>query len=98
MCFFLCTGTFFAQSFVKGTVYEKPFKETLPGVVVASGTVIAVTDVDGNFLLTVNAGKQPLVANLAGYKTYKAELDCKENDTLSLVVQLETVNQVLDEV
>src|SRR5438552_3610299 len=98
MCLYLCTVNFFAQSFIKGKILEKPSKETLPGVTVACGTIGAITDVDGNFFLTVPPGKQTLVAGLVGYKTYRQDLDCKANDTISLQIQLETVNRVLDEV
>src|ERR1035437_5700348 len=97
-CSFFCTHSFFAQSFVKGKVSEKGSKETLPGVIVACGSKSALSDVNGNFFLTVAPGKQIFLASLIGYKTFKKELDCKDKDTLFLSVELEEANQVLDEV
>ncbi len=97
-CSFLCTHISFAQSFVKGKVSEKGSKESLPGVIAACGSKSVLSDANGNFFLTVTPGKQTFLASLIGYRTYKKELDCKENDTLFLTIELEEANQVLDEV
>ena len=97
-CSFFCTQTFFAQSFIKGKVTEKGTAETLPGVIAACGNKSALSDATGNFLLSVNPGKQLVVASLIGYRTYKKQVECKENDTLFLTFEMEEANQVLDEV
>lgn len=96
-CFF-CTQFLSAQSFVKGKVSDKTNKETMPGVIVAAGNKNTLTDVDGNFLLAANSGKQVLIANLAGYKTFRQEVALAEKDTLFMDIALEPSNQVLDEV
>ena len=97
-CSFLFTQISFAQSVVKGKISEKGNKETLPGVIVACGNKSVLTDVNGNFLLTVAAGKHTLLTSLIGYRTYKKDIDCKEEDTLILTIEMEEANQILDEV
>src|ERR1700751_756189 len=98
VCCFFCTHNFFAQSFIKGKISEKGNKEGLPGVIAACGSKSVLTDINGNFFITTATGKQTFIASLIGYKTYKKELDCKENDTFFLAIELEEANQVLDEV
>ncbi len=98
ICSFFCTHNFFAQSVIKGKVSDKDSKETMPGVIVAAGSKNALTTVDGDFILVVAPGKQTFVGSLAGYKTFRKELDLKENDTLVLNIQLEVSNVMLDEV
>ncbi len=97
-CSFFCTNSFFAQSYIKGKVSEKSSKETLPGAVVIFGNHNTVTNIDGNFFLNVPAGKHVFFTSLIGYRTYKKEIECKENDTLSLSIEMEPSNKVLDEV
>jgi outer membrane receptor protein involved in Fe transport len=97
-CCFFYTYTLSAQSFVKGKITEKGSKEGLPGVIAAVGAKSILSDVDGNFLLNVPAGKQTFLASLVGYKTFKKELDLKEKDTLVLNIEMEEANQILEEV
>jgi len=95
-CFF-CTH-FLSAQVIKGKVSDKITKETMPGVIVAVGSKFALTNVDGQFLLVADSGKQSLVTSLAGYKTFKKDIELKANDTLLLDIELEIANQVLDEV
>jgi iron complex outermembrane receptor protein len=95
---FLCTPVFFAQSFVKGKVTDKQTHESIPGVIVASGNKNTLTNVEGDFLLPISSGKQTLIGSMTGYKTWKKDIEPNEGDTLLLNIELETSNQILDEV
>lgn len=98
LCLFFCTSLFFAQSFVKGKVTDKDTKESIPGVIIASGNKNTLSNVEGDFILSTDPGKQLLIGSMAGYKTWRKEIVVQENDTLLLSMELETSNQVLDEV
>ncbi|HXB41125.1 MAG TPA: TonB-dependent receptor [Bacteroidia bacterium] len=98
ICSFFCTHNFFAQTVIKGKVSDKNTKETIPGVIVSGGNKTAITSVDGDFLLVTTPGKQIFMGSMAGYKTYRKEIELKENDTLVINIELELSNQMLDEV
>jgi iron complex outermembrane receptor protein len=97
-CIFFFAASSFSQCIVKGTVTEKSSGETLPGVIAATGTKSVLTDVNGNFMLSVPAGKQTLTLSLAGYKTVQNDFEAKESDTATFSIALELTNQVLEEV
>ena len=97
-CSFFCPNISFAQSFIKGKVSEKSAKETLPGAVMICGNQNTISDINGNFFFSVKPGKQTFLATLIGYRNYKKIIDCKENDTLYLSIELEPSNKVMDEV
>lgn len=96
-CFFY-THFLVSQSVIKGKVSDKVTKETMPGAILAVGNKTALSSVDGDFILNVNPGKQTFIGSLAGYKTFKKEIEVKENDTLVMDVELELSNAILDEV
>lgn len=98
LCLFLCTPVFFAQSFIKGKVIDQQTKEAIPGVIIASGNKNTLSNVEGDFTLTVDSGKQLLIGSMTGYKTWKKEINLADKDTLLIGIELETTNQVLDEV
>jgi outer membrane receptor protein involved in Fe transport len=98
ICSFFCTHNFFAQTVIKGKVSDKSTKETIPGVIVAGGNKNTISSVDGDFLLVTIPGKQIFLASMAGYKTFRKEVELKENDTLVINIELELSNQMLDEI
>jgi len=98
ICAFFCSHAPLSQSIIKGNVKDKNSAETLPGVILAFGNKNAISNVDGDFTLSANPGKHFLIASLAGYKTYKREIELKENDTLLVSIELDISSQVLDEV
>ncbi|MDR2913944.1 MAG: TonB-dependent receptor [Tannerella sp.] len=93
---FFDTGILFAQNLiVKGTVYEDSSKEPLVGVSVSQqGTTNgAVTDMDGNFTLSLPAGSV-LEVRYIGYETYQVKIDGQS----PVIIYLKEDTQVLDEV
>jgi outer membrane receptor protein involved in Fe transport len=98
ICQFILSYTSYAQSVVKGRVTDKSSKETLPGVVLILANKNAVTDVNGNFLLQIPAGKHTLKTSLIGYAGFSKTIDVKANDTITLAIALDLSNKALDEV
>lgn len=92
--FFVGIGTFAQQIQVKGTVVEKSTGETIIGASVAevgsagNGTI---TDIDGNFVLSVASGAS-LSISYIGYKTVTVKAQP------ALRIELEEDSQLIDEV
>ncbi|MDU1890390.1 MAG: TonB-dependent receptor [Dysgonomonas sp.] len=87
----------FAQSgvVIKGRVIDKETQETLIGVAVvleSSSSTGTITDVNGNFEITVPASQSLLVFSYVGFKT--ETIEARNN----MVVELEPNPQGLDEV
>src|ERR1700756_410410 len=98
ICQFILSYTSYSQGVIRGRVTDKSNKETLPGVVLICGDKNAVTDVNGNFLLEVPAGKCTLKASLVGYANFSKTLDVKANDTITVAIALDVSNKALDAV
>ena len=98
ICQFILSYTSFAQCVVKGRVTDKSTKETLPGAVLIINNTNTVTDVNGNYLLQAQAGKQLIKVSLIGYTNFSKTIDIKTNDTIILAIALDASNQALDEV
>lgn len=104
---YILTGVFFytceiyAQTLgvVKGVVKDKSNSEPIPGAVIildkANG---AVTDVNGDFLISTYTGTHTLECDLVGYKKFTQTISVVDKDTLRISIQLENGNQLLDEV
>lgn len=70
---------------LKGKVYDKTTKETLPGanVVVVNTSLGAATDYDGEFVLNhVPPGKQKIRVSYIGYKDTTLEIDAQAGKTI----------------
>lgn len=104
---FILTGLFFytyqlhAQTFgyVKGIVSDKTNSETLPGALITIDKTKGIaTDINGQFIISIEAGEHDLVCDLLGYNKYISKITLKPNDTLFLNISLSNGNQLLDEV
>jgi iron complex outermembrane receptor protein len=99
LCFFLLKN-FIAQdnAFVKGKVSDKS-GSSLPGAIISvdpkKGTV---SDVDGNYILSVSSGTYNLECSLIGYKNQKQNITVNPSDTLVVNFVLSDANAVLEEV
>lgn len=84
---------------VKGTISDKLTKELLPGATVSykSGSG-ALSDINGEFNISLVEGLYTLEVSLLGYKNINKTIDVKANDTLVLAFELESADQILDEV
>lgn len=85
-----------AQKMVKGTVTDAADGSTIPGVnVVVKGTTVGtLTDIDGNYTLSVPAGKDEISFSMVGYATVTFTVGNKS----VINVALKTSVQALDEV
>ncbi len=92
---FLYAGASLAQVSVKGTVYAKNAKETLPGVtILVKGTATGTTtDLDGNFSIAAKPG-DTLLFSYIGYHTQTVPV----NGNTRLEIFMEVDNKLLDEV
>lgn len=104
---YILTGAFFytcqiyAQTLgvVKGVVKEKSNNETLPGAVVSlDKTKGTSTDVNGNYMISAPAGNYNLICDLVGYSKFTKSISLKENDTITVDIELVNGNKLLDEV
>jgi len=68
--FFLSTQ---AQNVIKGTVFDKKYKEPLTGAaILVEGTTNGTTaDIDGNFEIKIGPGNYTLVVSYVSYKTQR---------------------------
>ncbi len=71
LAFLLSLGVAMAQTAITGTVTDARDGSTLPGVniVVAGTTVGTITDIDGNFSLTIPDNAKELLVSMVGYST-----------------------------
>ena len=98
---FFCGCQLFAQTtgFIKGLVTDKTNSETLPGALITVDKTKGVaTDINGVFILSIEAGEHNLVCDLLGYSKYMSKITVKAADTLVVNIQLGNGNQLLDEV
>jgi len=96
--FIQAIGSLFSQTaYVKGKITDSKTKETIVGAnVVLNATSGSATDIDGNYFLTVPAGKNKIEYKMVGYKTQTKNIELNENDTLTNNVVLETDSKQLD--
>lgn len=90
----------FAFYTVSGKVTDKETNEPLPGVSImikgtSSGTI---SDLDGNYSLTINDGKNTLVFTYIGYDTETITVTGKDGDKITKNVALKADNRNLEEV
>lgn len=64
-----------AQSFIRGTVFDKKFREPLTGAaILVEGTSTGTTaDIDGNFEIRIAPGRYNLVISYVSYNTQKLQ-------------------------
>jgi outer membrane cobalamin receptor len=96
--FLLIAGTISkAQVSVKGKIKDKLTGDGLIGVaVIADSKTGGVSDLNGNYSLTLPEGKHSLEFRLLGYTTFSRQIDGKAGDSLVVDVVLETSARALD--
>ena len=84
---------------LKGKIKENINHETIPGTVISvSNGNAATTDINGNYFIRLPIGWYKINITALGYQKIIREIEIKTNDTLVVDVEMETVNQVLNEV
>ena len=94
----LCSQVSSAQS-VAGKVYDAS-NQTLPGVIVKEkeSGIGAATDIDGNYKLSLSAGKHVIQFVLIGYINQSQEINLQPGQDLILDVKLEEDMKMTEEV
>lgn len=104
---YILTGVFFysceiyAQTLgvVRGVVKDKSNNETIPGAVVSLNKEKGMaTDLEGSYLISVNPGNYILECDLVGYTRFSKQISITANDTLTVNIDLESGNKLLEEV
>ncbi len=85
ICFLFSANFLFAQqATIKGTVFNGKSKETIPGVnVIVSPTKGTVTDIDGKFTITVDAGTVTITFKYIGYGSIEKTYEVKAGQTIT---------------
>lgn len=94
----LVSGSLYAQErSVSGTVIDLESGEALPGVnVLAKGTSIGtVTDVEGNYRLTVTDNVSTLVFSSIGYTTEEVPVNGRSVIDLSLAPDIQSLSEIV---
>jgi TonB-linked SusC/RagA family outer membrane protein len=96
LAFFLLSQKTLAQFQVSGTVTDATTNEALIGasISVKGATQGTVTDIDGNFSLSVKSGSETLLLSYTGYKPLEVAI----NNQSRLTIVLSTDNQLLSDV
>ena len=87
----------FAQTTVSGTVTGEDTNESLPGVnVLVKGTTLGtVTDIDGNYSLSVSEGAETLVFSSVGYSSREVPINNRSTINVSLASDVKSLSEVV---
>jgi iron complex outermembrane receptor protein len=98
--FFLATTTLaFAQkATIEGNVTDALTGEPLIGAIVKAGAAGEQVDIDGHYVLTLDAGTYELNVTYLGYKEQKLPVTVQAGQRMSLDIKLENDNKVMREV
>ncbi len=97
LALFCLASSTFAQTAVKGRVTDESNNQTLPGVSVAikgttSGTI---TDVDGNYSITVRSANDILVFSFIGYTAKEILVGAQAEINVALTVNVVTLDELV---
>lgn len=95
---FFCSSALFAQqATIKGIIKDAKTAEPLVGVNILAGKDNgAVTDLDGNFKLELNAGEYRIEVSYIGFETVFQKISLKEGETKTLDFNLKESAKQLD--
>jgi TonB-linked SusC/RagA family outer membrane protein len=96
-CFAFVSMTAYSQTQVKGLVTDAKTSEPLPGVsVLIEGTTSgAITNIDGQYTITVPAASSVLVFSFMGYNSEKVAVEGKSEINVSLIADIKTLDEVV---
>ena len=101
-CLILAINTFANNGVLKGKVFDARSQETLIGVsiyVKEQPNIGVVSDIDGNYNLSLSTGKYTIVASYISYATLEiTNVEIKEGDQMNLDIDMKESAQSLDEV
>lgn len=92
-------GLLFAQATVKGKITDNSTNETLPGanIMLVGTTTGTVSDIDGNFTLTVPEGNRAIQVMFVGYQTRTRTFSAAKGETMKLDISLVPIINELEE-
>ncbi|MGD1895216.1 MAG: SusC/RagA family TonB-linked outer membrane protein [Cyclobacteriaceae bacterium] len=91
------TATLFAQSEISGTVTDGENSEALPGVniLVKGSSTGTITDVDGNYRLTVPSAAEALIFSSIGYTPEEIAINGRTTIDLSMMPDIQSLQEVV---
>jgi len=97
LALFCLTSSTFAQIVIKGRVTDESNNQTLPGVSVAiKGTTLGtITDVDGNYSITVRSANDILVFSFIGYTPKDITVGPQTKIDVALTVNVVTLDELV---
>lgn len=97
--FLISQYSLYGQS-IKGTVIEDKTKETLPGVTISvkNTSKMAVTDINGNFSVSLPEGEYTLVASYISYATQEVTVIVKDKEETEVNIVMKETSRNLGEV
>jgi len=97
LIFLISTGSVFAQIEVSGTVLDLEEGTSLPGVniLVKGATTGTITDVDGNYRITVPNSDAVLVFSSVGYLTQEVAIGNQTSVDVSLSADLQSLEEIV---
>ncbi len=97
MLLIFCSSQVSAQNIIRGTVSDENSGEPLPGVsIVVSGTTQGtISDVDGNFSLSVPEDANELIFSMVGYSREVVQMDGSANLEVSMSESTTALEEVV---
>ena len=96
---FFSTHLFSQNTLIKGIVKDAKSKELLPGAAIGFDGSGTITDINGEFFITATPEtKKEIRVELIGYDAQKLQLVFPPKDTLTVIIELKGMNEVLEEV
>lgn len=86
------------EATISGNILDTKDNSPLIGATLKVGTAGVVTDVNGDYKISISPGKHTLQASYLGYEDYKKVIEVKAGENLNLPIQLEETNTILNTV
>jgi TonB-linked SusC/RagA family outer membrane protein len=94
--FFFVLGATFAQRSISGTVTDSGGEPLIGATILETGTTNGtVTDLDGNFTLTVSANSTSITVSYTGFATQEVTLNNQSTFSITLEEAAETLDEVI---
>lgn len=95
----LATPAFAQTGIIKGVVSDWATGETLPGanILIEGTTTGAITNIDGEYILTAPAGEITLIASFLGYESETLKVNVAADETITINFELLPDIETLEE-
>ncbi|MFT5183730.1 MAG: outer membrane cobalamin receptor [Flavobacteriales bacterium] len=96
VCVLASIASFSQSGTLTGVIKDAQNEETLIGASIVSNKSVAVTDIQGRFVLELPVGSQKVTISYIGYKSFQEEVFIKAGEVESLSISLEPDVTALD--